>query len=460
MTASRPTALRSLALVLAGAALGALAFLAALRTGLLDGGATAPAAEAEGQVWFCPMHPDYRSDEPGDCPICSMRLVPMPTGDEAAAGPAATDHAAAHVTIDPRRQQLVGVKLAAVARVPASVTVEASGTVQPDETRIAHVHVKVMGFIEDVLVDYVGAPVRRGQALFTMYSPELVATQAEYLSARRHRDRMASSPLPWAREAADALVAAARDRLLRWDVSDAEIRELERRGAPLRELTLHSPVDGVVVERMAYHHGRTVSPDMDVYAIVDLSRVWVQAEVFESEVSHVHPGQAAEVRLPYEPGLAPVHGTVAFVQPTVSPVTRTVRVRIEVPNPDLALRPDQFVEVTLRKNLGEQLVVPEDAVVDSGRAQVAFVARGEGAFEPRTIVAGPLVEGGRVVLSGLEAGEQVAASANFLVDSESRLRGALEAFGDEGSGLVELGSGPHAAHGAPAGEHPHGGHRP
>jgi Cu(I)/Ag(I) efflux system membrane fusion protein len=405
-------------------------------------------------TYYCPMHPTSKADKPGKCPICSMKLIPLEGAPAPGAGtpfagggmasqasgpgaadtfaPAAPSTAAGpppRVRIAPERQQQIGVKFTEAMRMPANVEIRAVGHVAYDETQIAHVHTKVSGWIEDVFVDFVGAPVRRGQPLFTIYSPELVSSQEEYLLALRARDELGGSSFARVAEGSRTLLDSARRRLELWDMTSEQIEALEKKGSVSRTVTVHSHVSGVVTERMAYHHGKTVTPDMDLYTIVDLSRVWVQAEVYEYEVAHVRVGQAAEISLPYDSAKKSLRGKVMFVAPFVDPKTRTVQVRMEFPNPDSLLRPEAFVNVTLRRDLGPRLVVPKDAVMDTGQAQYVFVDQGDGYLEPREVKAGPEVADGRVIEEGIKEGERVATAANFILDSESRLKGAFDAMG-------------------------------
>jgi RND family efflux transporter MFP subunit len=415
-------------------------------------------------VYYCPMHPDMKSDKPGNCPICSMKLVPLepasgsspadaaksaaalpPSGSPAGAsspGAAAHGHGGAPppdaspagpgspaVRIAPERQQQIGIRFATARREPASIEIRAVGKVAADERRIAHVHTKVSGWIDEVFVNFVGQPVKRGQPLFTLYSPDLVATQEEYLLARKAGRELGESPVERAAQGSRAIAAAARRRLELWDVTPAQIEALEQRGEVTRTLTIHSPVGGVVTERAAYHHGRTVTPDMDLYTIVDLERVWVLAQVYEADMGYLRVGQAAEIELPYEAEQRVLTGSIAFIPPFVDPGTRTVEVRTEFPNPKLFLKLDAFVNVKLRRDLGRRLVVPKDAVMDSGKARYVFVDKGDGYIEPRVVRAGDEVAQGRIVDEGLREGERVVTAANFILDSESRLRGAFENMG-------------------------------
>jgi len=352
--------------------------------------------------------------------------------NEAMAGAAQTPAAnrgAQRIRITPERQQQIGVKFAAAAYQPALVETRALGRVAYDETQLAHVHTKVSGWIEDVFVDFVGAPVKRGQPLFTIYSPELVASQEEYLLALRAKGELVGSSFARVAQGSEALLESARRRLELWDLTASQIQALERDGKVSRTVTVFSHVNGVVTERMAYHHGRTVTPDMDLYTIVDVSRVWVQASVYEYEAPFVSVGQAAEITLPYEAEQKLLRGRVSFIAPFVDPKTRTIQVRLEFPNPKLDLRPEAFVNVVLRRDLGKRLVVPNDAVLDTGARQYVFVDEGDGYLEPREIKVGPEVAAGRVIAGGLDEGERVATAGNFILDSESRLKGALDAMG-------------------------------
>lgn len=408
------------------------------------------AGEHGSGTYYCPMHPTYKSEKPGSCPVCSMKLVPlesegastsasaepaMPGAAETPASPAGAPAAgpaspgAQYIRITPERQQQIGVRFAEAADQPAYVETRAVGRVAYDERQIAHVHTKVSGWIEDVFVDFVGAPVKRGQSLFTIYSPELVSSQEEYLLALRAQGELAGSSFARVSEGARTLVESARRRLELWDMTPAQIEALERQGKVSRTVTVASPVGGVVVERAAYHHGRTVTPELDLYTIVDLSRVWVQASVYEYEAPFVRVGQAAEIGLPYETERKSLRGRVTFIAPFVDPKTRTVEVRMEFPNPDLALRPEAFVNVVLKRDLGRRLVVPKDAVLDTGVSQYVFVDKGDGYLEPRQVQAGPELAAGRVIAEGLDEGDRVVTAANFILDSESRLKGALDAMG-------------------------------
>ena len=381
--------------------------------------ATAPKGERKVLYWYDPMHPAYKADKPGIAPDCGMKLVPKYADEKAGM----KDMATGSVLISSAKQQLIGVRTGIVQRESLVRTVRTTGQITADETRIAHIHVKVSGWIDKVYVDFVGQQVKKGQPLFTLYSPDLVATQQEYLIAKRGNDSLGKSPFPEVSQGAASLLSAARDRLRLWDISDDQIRKLDQTGEVSRTLTFYSPIAGFVTDRKAFPQA-AVNPDTELYTLVDLSSVWATADVYEYEVPYVRVGQMAEVSLSYYPGKT-YSGRITYIYPTVDPQTHTVKVRLQIPNPDLELKPEMFTEVALKIDYGKQIVVPQEAVLNSGDSQRVFIARGDGYFEPRQIKVGPQVDGKLVVLSGLRAGETVVTSGNFLVDSESQLKSAM-----------------------------------
>jgi Cu(I)/Ag(I) efflux system membrane fusion protein len=312
-------------------------------------------------------------------------------------------------------------------------TVRAVGRVDYDEKRLVTVSPKIGGWIEELYVDFTGRPVKKGEPLLSLFSPELLAAQEEYLVALRAKAELSKSRFPEVAGSGSSLAEAARRRLRLLDITEDQIRSLEKNGQARRTLTLFAPYNGVVVERQAYK-GMNVMPGQALFKLADLSVVWVNAEVYEADLPFLRQGQPASVSLSYLPGESLI-GTVVYVYPFLDPKTRTVRVRLELPNPEGRLKPEMYAQVQIESDLGQRLVVPEGAIIDTGVRQVVFVARQAGAFERREIKAGIRTEGYVEVLSGLLAGDRVVTSANFLIDSESRFK---EAVG---------GGGGHAGHG-------------
>jgi membrane fusion protein, copper/silver efflux system len=375
----------------------------------------APKGERKILYWYDPMHPQYKADKPGKAPDCGMKLVPKYADQAATLAPGS-------VMIAAGKQQMIGVRTAEVKRETLIREVRTTGQITADETKIAHVHVKINGFIEKVFVDYIGQLVKKGQPLFTLYSPDLVSTQEEYLIAKRGEKTLGTSPFPEVAQGSQSLLRSARERLRLWDVSDEQIKKLDESGEVSRTLTFYSPIAGFVMDRKAFPQ-TSVNPDTELYTVSDFSTIWVNADIFEYEVPFVRIGQRAEMHLSYYPGKK-WNGRVSCIYPTVDPTTRRVRVRLEFPNPDFQLKPQMFADVELEVSYGNQIMVPQEAVLDSGKEQTVFVAHESGYFEPRNITTGAKLGGKVVVLSGLKAGETVVTSGNFLIDSESRLKSA------------------------------------
>jgi Cu(I)/Ag(I) efflux system membrane fusion protein len=411
---------RSTALAVAFLALGVAALPACRKE------TVAPAATAEAALYHCPMHPDVTSDKPGSCPICGMDLVkvePAAPAETGSAPPPSGVAGRAAVTLSAERRQLLGVRSQEVRHARLERAIRTVGRIAVDERRLHHVHTKFEGYVERLYVDFTGAFVRKGDHLLAIYSPELVATQQEYLLALRAQQHLgASSVAATARGSAD-LLDAARQRLLLWDIRDEDIEALEKSGRVTRTLDLHAETSGYVVEKNVVD-GMRVMPQDTLFDIADLSHLWVLADVYESDLPAVRVGMAGEVTIPYLPGRT-WRGTVTYVAPTVEPATRTVKVRLEIDNAEQDLKPEMYADVVLRPSLGEGLVVPESAVIDTGDRRIVFVDRGAGRFEPREVLVGFKVDGGMQVLSGLDDGEKVVVSANFLIDSESSLKAAL-----------------------------------
>ena len=340
--------------------------------------------------------------------------------------PAAQGSPRAEVRIDPRRQQLIGVRMVPAERRALTKAIRAVGTVRYDETRLADVNVKVAGWIETLNVDYTGQFIEAGQPLFTLYSPDLLTTQQEYVLALDSRDQLRDSQIPDARVYADRLVEAARQRLVLWDVPPEEIQALEEGREPRRTMLFRAPVGGFVIEKRVVQ-GQYVSPGMSLYTVADLSAVWVEADLYEEELPLVREGARATVTVDAYPE-EHFQGRVTYVYPYVEERTRTVRVRFAFPNPRGRLKPGMYANVALDAAIGEGVVVPTNAVLDSGDQQHVFVSQGDGYFEPRPVVVGQRLGETIQILEGLEAGELVATSATFFIDSESQLRAALQGF--------------------------------
>ncbi len=385
------------------------------------------------ELWTCPMHPSVIRSEPGQCPICGMDLVLVEEKEEKGRG--IEGHGV--VEIDPEQRRLIGVATTAAARMPLERVVRTVGLVTVDESRLSHVHTKIDGWVEELYADETGKIVRKGEPLLTIYSPGLVSTQEEYLLALRSRERLAESPFEEVRKSGETLVRTTRERLRLWDISEAQIKRLEESGEVRKTLTLYAPSTGYVMEKMVVE-GMRVTPGMALYSLADLSRVWVEADVYEFEAPLVEEGQEARLTLAALPGRV-FRGRVTYIYPTVEARTRTLKARLEFDNPGLALKPDMYADVEIEAPTAEVLAIPQEAVLDSGRRKVVFVEEEEGRFVPREVTVGTRGSGYYTVLGGLEEGEVVVSSPNFLIDSESRFQAAMEAMkprGEEQGGHV------------------------
>lgn len=330
------------------------------------------------------------------------------------------------VSVSADKIQKLGVRLAAVERREISRTVHAVGVVEADERKLYTVALRFDGFIEKLYVNATGQAVAQGQALLELYSPDLLSTQREYLTARQGLARLAQAE-PWVRESMESLADSALEKLRNWGISETEIHRLESQGTAQHGVVVRSPAAGIVMEKSAVAGMRAAAGDA-LFKIADLSTVWVIAEVYEQDIGQIAPGQAARVRLDAYPG-RPWDGKITFIYPTLNPQTRTAKVRVELPNPHGDLKPMMYAHVDLAAGSHLALAVPRSSVLESDREAMVLVGRGAGRFEPRPVRLG--LRGDEVVevLAGVEAGEQVVVSANFLIDSESNLRAALRGFG-------------------------------
>ncbi len=431
-------------------------------------------ASKQAALYHCPMHPTYVSETPGDCPICGMRLVPVgeqqgddepkthggqaPKGkyvcpmaecgiasdepgrcpkcgmDLVPAGEAAPE-GMAEVAASGEGLRLLGVQRVQATHGRLERTVRAVGHVTVDETRIHRVHTKVAGFVERLYVNQTGQVVRKGEKLLDIYSPELLASQEEYLRALEAARRFARSSLPEVQKGGQDLLEAARRRLELFDVPASFVEAIERTGRPRKTVTLLAPASGVVTMKAVFE-GQRVGPETELLTITDLSRVWVEADLFENEAKGLVVGQAASVSLSYDPTVR-LEARVAFIDPTLNTATRTIQVRIEVENRDGRLRPGTFANVEMALEAMEGLLVPDTAIMSTGDSDILFVAK-EGRFVPRQVTVALRAGGKALVSEGLAEGEEVAATAAFLLDSESRIRSAAlgqgKPAGHEGHG--------------------------
>jgi Cu(I)/Ag(I) efflux system membrane fusion protein len=359
----------------------------------------------------------------GTLPAASPSAAETQPGRTQTSGTPAVEVPTVEIPAD--RQPLIGMRSVAVAVRPLRRTIRTVGRVEYDERRFRTVNTKIEGWIERLYVDYTGRPVKQGEPLADLYSPELLATQKEFLQllkwSREPKPDAASVTDRMVSRDAGALAAAARERLKLWDISAEQIRRIEETGEPIRTLTIFSPVDGHVVQKMAVQ-GMRVMPGEKLFDVADLASLWVVADIYELDLPLIHPGQEALITLSAHPGQA-FRARVDFIYPSLAGETRTAKARFTIPNPGEKLKPQMFTEVEIRIDLGRRLSVPDDAVIDTGIRQIVYVDRGEGNFEPREVTLGARTEGYREVLRGLKSGEKVAASAAFLVDSEAQLRG-------------------------------------
>jgi len=410
------------------------------RTGTSEGTAT----DSHVQLWTCGMHPTVIQDHPGNCPICGMKLVPMNSG------PAGTSGSANTIRVDPAVIQSIGVRTNPVRRQTIHRSVRTNGVVTVDETRQRNVNLKYSGWVEKLYADKTGQTVRAGEKLFDIYSPMLVTAMQEYLLAFRaakfQESSNASAPSARALE-------AARRKLLNWNVSDAQIQELEQSGTAPHRITVFSPADGTVMEKNVIE-GESVMEGANLYRIVDLSHVWVNAEIYEYELPWIEVGQLVKISLPYGPGYMR-EGRIGYIYPYLDQDTRTATIRVVISNPDLTLKPDMYVTLDAQTRAIENaLVVPREAVVRSGKRDLVFLALGEGKFEPRQVEVGLEADGNLFeIRSGLEGSEQVVTSAQFLFDSETQLQEALNKLMASGGSQSDLHAAMgHSGHGSSMGE--------
>lgn len=435
--------------------------------------------EQKKQLWTCGMHPQVIQDEPGNCPICGMALVPVrdtgpapapakatkterkirywrapmdPTyiSDKPGKSPMGMDlvpvyedegPAETGIRVDPNFLQNFAVRTAVAERGSIPVDIRTIGVLTYNEKNIASINTKFEGWIEKAKVNYVGEMVRRGEVLFEIYSPQLVTTQEEYLAAVDYLERLSAGAYPEAVERAKSLLKAAEERLRYWDITQGQINELRKNGKITRTLKIVSPVSGIITSKMADSlEGMKLVPGMNVYKIADLSTVWAQVEVYEYQIRQLHLGQTARITVDAFPGRQWA-GKIAYLDPTLNPQTRTLKAYVEIPNPQWRLRPQMYANVEIRVPAASGAVrVPEEAVLHSGERNVVIVQKDNGLFEPREVQLGATGGGYQEVRSGLQAGEVVVTSSQFLIDSESNLKEAMSQMLSAGKGEGQEGA--------------------
>lgn len=381
-----------------------------------ESGASKPAGERKIKHWVAPMDPTYIRDEPGQSPM-GMDLVPV-YEDEAPGGSV--------ISIDPVTAQNMGVRTALATRQDLARTIRTVGLVGYQESEQYSVNTKISGWIEQLHVNETGQQVKKGQKLLEVYSPELVSAQEEYLLALKNSETLAQSPFPSIAESGRQLLEASRRRLQLWDISARSISRLEQTRAVSKTLPIYAPYSGIVTMKMV-QEGQFIKGGMELMKISDISKVWVLADIYEYELPWVEVGQEAEIRLPFVGGET-LSAQISYLYPYVEAKTRTVKARMELANPGFELKPEMYVNVRIRgTEVKDVLTVPAEAVINSGEKQIVFVALGEGKFEPRQVKLGLQDEAGHVqVIGGVLEGERVVTSAQFMFDSESRLREAIQ----------------------------------
>jgi multidrug efflux pump subunit AcrA (membrane-fusion protein) len=422
-----------------------------------------PVLTAEGEIdyWTCAMHPSVKMKEPGTCPICAMDLIPVtkksgpetepPSGSteketgaesESSSEMGTMDHSkhgigvpapekgegepSSRFTVSPERQQMIGVRTEPVEIRQMEKSIRTVGRVTLDETRTEQIHTKFSGWIDKLYVDYTLQHVKKGDPLFSIYSPELVSTQQEYLLALRSNEILSDSEFPEISGGASSLLDAAKRRLELWDISGSQIRELGETGKVKDSLVIYSPVSGVVMEKNVFQN-MYVEPGTNLYTIADHSNVWVEVDIYENEIPLVKVGDEAAMTLQSFPG-EEFHGEVTFMPPHLDMKTRTAKARLEFPNPDMRLLPEMYADVSIDIPLGEKLTIPESAVLRTGAQDVVFVDKGDGNMEIRKVALGQKAGDYYEVRRGLSAGERVVSRANFLIDSESKIQAAVAAW--------------------------------
>jgi RND family efflux transporter MFP subunit len=383
-----------------------------------DSGSKEPAGKEKGKIkyWVAPMDPTYIRNKPGKSPM-GMDLVPVYEDGEGGADDGS-------VRIDPVTVQSMGVRTTKVTRGPLKSSIRTIGHITYDEERVKHIHTKVSGWVEQLFVKTTGEKILKDQEILSIYSPELVATEQEYLQALSYKDKVANSSFPDVVTGAASLLESTKKRLMLMDISSEQIQSIEESGQIHKEMILRSPTSGIVIEKRVFE-GMQVSPGMELYTIADLSRVWAIASVYEYELPFISIGQDTVMTLPYDPGTQ-YQGKVTFIYPYLSPKTRTVQVRMEFANPDLKLKPNMYADVVITTSMSKNvLLVPTEAILRTGYRDVVIASLGDGKFLPKKVTVGAEGEEVTQILNGLEEGETIVTSGQFLIDSESNLKEAI-----------------------------------
>ncbi len=391
-----------------------------------DGHGHSRVEHAAKQLYTCSMHPFIIKDKPGTCPICGMELIKkvdaVAEGGAQSAEQKQQADMLGHVSLSPTQRVMANVATVAAKPTAMNKEINAVGIVQYDQTRQGKVTAWIAGRIDKLYVNTVGAFVSKNKPLAEVYSPELFSTQQEYLLALKSRDQLKKSPIAAISQNGEGLVASAKQRLMLFGVKESQIAELEKAGKPNIRLPIYTPLSGIVIDKMV-QQGQYVNVGEVLFNIADLSRVWVEIDVFENEVPYIRVGQQVEIRSAVEHASSSFKGRISFIYPFHDPKTHTVKARVEMPNPGYHLKPDMFVNAIIRVPLAYGIVVPVTAVIDTGKRQVVWVETTPGMFEPREVRVGERMDEKVQILSGIKTGDKVAVSGGYLLDSESQLKG-------------------------------------
>lgn len=382
----------------------------------------------EKQIYYCPMHPSYTSDRPGECPICGMDLVLKKEGEE-------KPLEKGEVFISPEKQQLIGVKTDTVKILNLNKIIPARGQVIYDERKIFNINTKIEGWIDNLFVNYTGKFINKGDALFTIYSPELVSAQEEYLLSLKSKDIGKESEFDYIKTSSQALVDSAKRKLKLWDITDEQIKHLEKTGEVKKTLTMYSPYSGFVIEKMVIE-GMKIMPGDTLYKIADVSSVWIIGNIYEQDISFVKLGQVGNISLLSLPDKI-LKGKISYIYPYLDDETRTVKVRVEIANLDFILKDGMYVNIEINVNLGKKLSVVDTAVIDTGERQIVILAKEKGHFKPQEVKLGAKVENYYEIISGVKEGDEVVINANFLIDSESKMKEALSGMTHQHGSMVK-----------------------